>query len=79
MSFAYGLTEREADVIRLVALGMSNPQIAERLVISRKTVEHHVEHIFHKLGVTSRAAAAAHAVSCGHLDSRGRCRTRCDP
>lgn len=60
--FPYGLTAREAEVIRLVAHGMSNREIAERLVISRKTVEHHVEHIFQKLAVTSRAAAAAHAV-----------------
>ena len=45
--------------------GMSNPQIAEALVISRKTVEHHIEHIFNKLGVSSRTAAVAFAVQEG--------------
>jgi DNA-binding NarL/FixJ family response regulator len=44
---------------------MSNPEIGEALVISRKTVEHHVEHIFNKLGVTSRTAAVAYAVHSG--------------
>ncbi len=58
---AHGLSEREVDVLRLLARGMSNPQIAESLVISRRTVEHHVEHIFNKLGVTCRTAAVAYA------------------
>jgi HD-GYP domain-containing protein (c-di-GMP phosphodiesterase class II) len=60
-----GLSEREVEVLRLLAGGMSNPEIAGALVISRKTVEHHVEHIFNKLGVTSRTAAAAVAVHSG--------------
>jgi DNA-binding NarL/FixJ family response regulator len=49
-------------VLRLVAEGCSNPQIAERLYISRRTAEHHVQHIYTKIGVSSRAAAALFAV-----------------
>jgi DNA-binding NarL/FixJ family response regulator len=57
-----GLSERELDVLRLVAEGCSNPEIAERLVISRRTAEHHVQHIYAKLGVASRAAVALFAL-----------------
>jgi HD-GYP domain-containing protein (c-di-GMP phosphodiesterase class II) len=57
-----GLSERELDVLRLVAEGCSNPEIAERLVISRRTAEHHVQHIYAKLGVSSRAAVALFAL-----------------
>lgn len=53
------LTRREHDVLDLVAAGLTNPQIAARLHISRKTAEHHVSSILTKLGVNSRAAAAA--------------------
>jgi HD-GYP domain-containing protein (c-di-GMP phosphodiesterase class II) len=56
-----GLTEREAEVARLVAGGLSNPEIAARLVISRRTAEHHVQHVYAKLGVSSRAAVALFA------------------
>jgi HD-GYP domain-containing protein (c-di-GMP phosphodiesterase class II) len=57
-----GLSEREIEVLRLVADGCSNPEIAERLVISRRTAEHHVQHIYAKLGVSSRAAVALFAL-----------------
>jgi DNA-binding NarL/FixJ family response regulator len=50
---------RECEVIRLLARGLSNPQIAATLVISRKTVEHHHDHVYGKIGVTSRTAAVA--------------------
>jgi DNA-binding NarL/FixJ family response regulator len=55
------LTRREVDVLGLLGHGMSNPQIADRLYISRKTVEHHVSRILAKLGLRSRAEAAAYA------------------
>jgi len=59
---AFGLTEREREVLDLLADGCSNPQIAAALFISRKTASAHVSNIISKLGVTSRgeAAAAAH-------------------
>ena len=56
-----GLTEREIEVLRLVATGRTNPQIAETLVLSEKTVARHLSNIFTKLGVSSRTAAAAFA------------------
>jgi DNA-binding CsgD family transcriptional regulator len=57
-----GLTAREVDVLKLVAAGLTNPQIAASLYISRKTAEHHVSSILGKLGVSSRTEAAAEAV-----------------
>jgi DNA-binding CsgD family transcriptional regulator len=55
------LTRREDEVLALLALGLSNAKIAARLFISPKTVEHHVGHILGKLGLETRAAAAAYA------------------
>jgi DNA-binding NarL/FixJ family response regulator len=57
----HGLTERELEVLRLVAAGKSNRRIAEELVISEHTVARHVQNIFAKLGVSSRTAAASFA------------------
>jgi DNA-binding CsgD family transcriptional regulator len=56
-----GLTEREVEVLRLVAEGRSNSDIARMLVLSQKTVERHLSNIFTKLNVPSRTAAAAYA------------------
>ena len=56
-----GLTERELEVLKLVAEGRSNPDIARVLVLSHKTVERHLSNIFTKLDVPSRTAAAAYA------------------
>jgi LuxR family maltose regulon positive regulatory protein len=64
------LSEREREVLRLVAEGYSNQQIAERLVISITTVKTHMGNIFNKLGVTSRTQALARAESLGLLPRR---------
>ncbi len=60
-----GLTAREAEVLRLVATGRSNPEIAAALFLSEKTVARHLSNIFTKLDVASRTAAAAYAFDHG--------------
>jgi HD-GYP domain-containing protein (c-di-GMP phosphodiesterase class II) len=57
-----GLTEREIEVLRLVSDGCSNRELARRLSISPRTADHHVQHIYAKIGISSRAAAALFAV-----------------
>ena len=59
------LTPREREVLRLLVEGRSNPEIAAALFVSPRTAETHVTHILAKLGVTTRAEAAAHAVRDG--------------
>jgi DNA-binding NarL/FixJ family response regulator len=56
-----GLTAREVEVLRLLARGLANKEIARRLFISAKTVGNHVEHIYTKIGATSRAGASLFA------------------
>jgi ATP/maltotriose-dependent transcriptional regulator MalT len=58
-----GLTERQAEVLQLLIQGLTNPQIAERLVVSVRTVDHHVAAILQKLGVGSRHEAVARAAT----------------
>ncbi|TCO30075.1 HD domain-containing protein [Kribbella steppae] len=65
MSRPAGLTEREIDVLRLLARGSSNADIARELVVSRRTAEHHVQHIYGKIGVSTRAGAALFAMQHG--------------
>jgi NarL family two-component system response regulator LiaR len=61
----YDLTERERETLALIVQGLSNEQIAERLVVSLATVKHHVSACISKLGATNRAQAAALAVQYG--------------
>ena len=56
-----GLTAREVDVLALLVEGLRNAQIAERLVVSEKTVDHHVSAILRKLDVRTRGEASAEA------------------
>jgi DNA-binding CsgD family transcriptional regulator len=67
-----GLTAREAEVLRLVAAGHTNKDIAQRLYLAEKTVARHVSNIFAKTGVSSRAAATAFAFERGIVGSPAR-------
>jgi DNA-binding NarL/FixJ family response regulator len=60
-----GLTPREAEVLALIAAGLTNTEIAERLVVSAATVKSHVNHIFAKAGVRDRAQAVVYAYEHG--------------
>ncbi len=62
-----GLTEREVDVLRLIARGHANKAVAATLGLSPKTVGHHIEHIYAKAGVTTRAGATLFAMEHGLL------------
>ena len=62
-----GLTTREVDVLRLLARGLSNKQIALHLSISPKTVGNHVEHVYTKIGASTRATASLFALQHGLL------------
>src|SRR5438552_18424517 len=57
-----GLTDREVQVLRLIARGLTNKEAANALDVSVKTVDNHLQHIYEKLGVTTRAAAAVLAM-----------------
>jgi NarL family two-component system response regulator LiaR len=64
----FDLTEREREVLALLIEGLNNPEIAERLIVSRSTIKFHVSSILSKLGVASRTEAVALAVKEGLLD-----------
>lgn len=64
------LTEREREILDLVARGLTNTEIASRLVLSPKTVRNHVSNVFGKLQVASRAEAVAQARDAGLGGSR---------
>ena len=61
------LSDREVEVLQLVAQGLSNREVAQRLYISPRTAEHHVQHIYAKIGISSRASAALFAMEHGLL------------
>ena len=60
-----GLTLRELEVLKLVATGMTNAQVAETLFLSPRTVQRHLNSVYHKLGVSSRTAATRFAIEHG--------------
>jgi HD-GYP domain-containing protein (c-di-GMP phosphodiesterase class II) len=62
-----GLTAREVEVLQCLSRGMSNKEIAQRLVISPKTVGNHIEHVYTKIGATNRASASLYAMRQGLL------------
>jgi DNA-binding NarL/FixJ family response regulator len=69
---AASLTERELEVLRLLADGLEQHEIADRLVISPSTVGTHLEHVLGKLGVHSRAQAVAAAYRTGLMEAAAR-------
>jgi DNA-binding CsgD family transcriptional regulator len=60
-----GLTRREVEVLRLAAKGLTTQAIADRLFISPKTADHHIQHVYTKIEVSTRAAAALWAIQYG--------------
>ncbi len=61
-TYPAGLTSREVEILRLVAQGLTDAQVAEQLIISRRTVNWHLSSIYSKLGVSSRSAATRYAI-----------------
>jgi DNA-binding CsgD family transcriptional regulator len=70
LAFPDGLTDTEVKVLRLVAQGLTDAQVAERRVISPHTVNSHLKSIYSKIGVSSRSAATRYAIDHGLLDNR---------
>lgn len=66
-----GLTSREVQILGLIADGLRNSEIAARLCLSEKTVDHHVSSVLRKLGVQTRRQAAEHAVREGIIEPSG--------
>jgi DNA-binding NarL/FixJ family response regulator len=57
-----GLSRREVEVLRFAAMGLTTREIADRLFISPKTADHHIQHVYTKINVSTRAAAALWAM-----------------
>jgi DNA-binding CsgD family transcriptional regulator/tetratricopeptide (TPR) repeat protein len=74
-----GLTRREVEVLALITEGLRNQEIADRLFVSVRTVDHHVTAVLAKLGVSSRAAAAREARRFGIRQSEARVKRGCPP
>lgn len=62
---SHRLTSRERDVLKLVATGLTNREIGERLGVSPRTIDAHLRSIYGKIGVASRSAATSHALKQG--------------
>jgi HD-GYP domain-containing protein (c-di-GMP phosphodiesterase class II) len=62
-----GLTPREVEVLRLLALGLTTREVSDQLTISAKTADHHIQHVYTKIGVSTRGAAALYAIEHGIL------------
>ena len=67
--FYDGLTARELEILKLLAMGIANKQIAFRLKISEKTVRNHVSNMYEKLNISDRAQAALYAVRKGLVEA----------
>jgi DNA-binding NarL/FixJ family response regulator len=65
-----GLTEREAEVVGLLARGLQTKQVARQLEISIKTADHHIQNAYRKIGVSTRAAATMFAMEHGLVAER---------
>lgn len=63
----YELSKRQQEVLRLLALGLTNEAIAQRMQLSPSTIRHHVSQVLNKLGVTNRTEAATRAVQVGYV------------
>ena len=63
-----GLTPREVEILKLVAIGLANKQIALRLKVSEKTVRNHISHVYEKLGIQGRSHAVIYAARKGLID-----------
>ena len=63
-----GLTQREVEILRLLATGVANKQVAFRLKISDKTVRNHISHIYEKLNIFDRSQAVLYAVRKGIVE-----------
>ncbi len=70
-SLKFSLTARESEILRLLATGMTDPEIADALFISVRTVEHHVASVYRKLGVRTRTAATSTAIAAGLVAAGG--------